>query len=166
MENKEKKVTIGINVKGTNFNHKAKHAMTVLRAELKKHFRNKECVISMQINEFVWSKGRVNNPSKISLVGVEKNNKTYLFLDTPEDLKRKDELLSGKKGDVKDETKTSSKKTEKDKEHKKEDSKENKKEDTSKKEVTKDKSQETKSEIKKPEIKKEDIKTRKKEVKK
>jgi ribosomal protein L31E len=92
----EKKLTIGIDVKGKNFNHKAKHGMTAFKVELKKHFRNKECVISTAINELIWGKGRVNCPSKVSFVSIEKNNKVYLFLETKEDQKRMEELISGK----------------------------------------------------------------------
>jgi len=92
-----KKLTIGIDVKGKNFNHKAKHGMTAFKVELKKHFRNKDCVVSTAINELIWGKGRVNCPSKVSFVSIEKNNKVYLFLETKEDQKRMEELISGKK---------------------------------------------------------------------
>jgi len=95
----EKKITIGINVKGRNFNHKAKHGMTAFKSELTKHFRNKVCVVSPAINELIFEKGRFNCPSKVTFVCVEKNNKVYLFLETQEDQKRKEELISGKKID-------------------------------------------------------------------
>lgn len=122
MKHEEKKVTIGIDVRGKNFNHKAKYALSMLRREIQKHFRTTNFVISTGINEFIWNKGRVNCPSKVSLVGVEKNAKVYLFLDTPEDLKRKDAILSEKKGDVKDEKETVSNKSNS-RENKKEESK-------------------------------------------
>lgn len=95
----EKKLTIKLSVNG-NFNHKAKHAIMTLRNELKKHFRNKECVISTAINEYIWNNGRVSIPSKVSMVSAEKNGKVYLFLDSKDDLKRKEEFLSGKKSDA------------------------------------------------------------------
>jgi len=117
-----KKLTIGIDVKGKNFNHKAKHGMTAFKVGLKKHFRNKECVISTAINELIWGKGRVNCPSKVSFVSVEKNNKVYLFLETKEDQKRMEELISGKKEIKAEETKkeTTAKSSEKKEETKKE----------------------------------------------
>jgi len=105
----EKKVTIGIDVRGKNFNHKAKYALSLLRREIQKHFRTTNFAISTAINEYIWNKGRINTPNKVTLIGVEKNAKVYLFLDTPEDLKKKNELLAGKKGDVKDEKETVSK---------------------------------------------------------
>ena len=124
MESKEKKMTLSLPVSG-NFNHKAKHAITTLRNELKKHFRNKECVISPLANEFIWEKGRKNKPSKITLVSVEKNAKVYLFLDSKEDLKRKEEFVLGKK-EGKDEKKVEVKGRESDKVQSEENKKEQK----------------------------------------
>lgn len=95
-ENTEKKITIGIDVKGRNFNHKAKHAMSYFKRELQKHFRTTNFVISTEINKFIWSKGRVNTPSKVPLIGIEKNAKAYVFLDGSEEDKKKIAELSGK----------------------------------------------------------------------
>jgi len=92
----EKKVTIGIDVKGKNFNHKARHAISDLKRGIQKHFRSTNFAISPAINELIYGKGRSNTPSKVSIVGVEKDAKVFLFLDTPEDLKRKEELFAKK----------------------------------------------------------------------
>ncbi len=97
----EKKITVGLDIRGKNFNHKAKHAMTAFKVQLKKHFRNKECIVSPGINLFIWGKGRVNAPSKVSFTSVEKNGKVYLFLDTKEDQIKKEEFVSGKVSEVK-----------------------------------------------------------------
>jgi len=104
MDIKEKKITIGIDVRGKNFNHKAKHAVSSLRNSIKKHFRTENYVISVAANNFIWEKGRVNKPSKITLVGTVKDGKTYLFLDTKEDLKRKEELFVKKESKAKSTT--------------------------------------------------------------
>jgi len=124
MDTLEKKITLGIDVKDKHFNHKAKYAIAFLKKEFKKHFRNKEVIISPAINEFIWNKGRVNAPNKISLVSVEKNNKIYLFLDSPDDLKRKDAFLSGKKET--EEKKQSAKEQKKEKESQEKSQEENK----------------------------------------
>lgn len=101
----EKKITVGIDIKDKNYKHKAKHAMSAFRQQILKHFRTTNCVISKNLNEFFWAKGRPNAPSKVSIIGITKNNKIYLFLDTPEDLKNKDILIKGK--EEKKETKPS-----------------------------------------------------------
>ncbi len=95
-EKSEKKVIIGIDVNGKNFNHKAKHAMVCLRNEIQKHFRTTNFVISTEINKFVWSEGRSNSPTKIPIIGVSKNNKVYLFLDGSENDKKNMDVVLGK----------------------------------------------------------------------
>lgn len=117
MADTEKKITIGIDVKGKNFNHKAKHAMVCLRNEIQKHFRTTDFVISTEINKFVWSEGRANAPTKIPVIGVSKNNKVFLFLDGSEADKKNMDVVLGKA--VKEETKEK-KEEHKDHEHKKE----------------------------------------------
>lgn len=116
MQDAEKKITIGIDVKGKNFNHKAKHAMTCLRNELQKHFRTTDFVISTEINKFIWSEGRANAPTKVPIIGVTKNNKAYLFLDGSEADKKNMDIVLGKVKEVSKEKKEE-KKDEK-KEHK------------------------------------------------
>ncbi len=125
MTDTEKKITIGIDVKGKNFNHKAKHAMVCLRNEIQKHFRTTDFVISTEINKFVWSEGRANAPTKIPVIGVSKNNKVFLFLDGSEADKKNMDVVLGKvvkekteeKKEHKEE-KAEPKKEEKPKEHK------------------------------------------------
>ncbi len=88
----EKKVTVGIDVRGKNFKHKAKHGMTELRRQILKHFRSNDYVISKNLNEYFFAKGRANVPTKVSIIGVEKNKKLYIFLDSPEDVKNIEKL--------------------------------------------------------------------------
>lgn len=121
IEKTEKRVIVGINVNGKNFNHKAKHAMVCLRNEVQKHFRTTNFVISTEINKFVWSEGRSNSPTKIPLIGITKNDKVYLFLDGSEADKNNMDVVLGKavKEDPKEKRKQETK--EEHKEHKKED---------------------------------------------
>jgi ribosomal protein L31E len=92
----EKKITVGIDVKGKNFKHKAKHGMTEFRRQILKHFRTNDYVISKALNEHFFAKGRANVPSKVSIIGVEKNKKFYIFLDSPEDIKNIEKLADKK----------------------------------------------------------------------
>lgn len=92
----EKKITVGIDVKGKNFKHKAKHGMTEFRRQILKHFRTNDYVISKVLNEHFFAKGRANVPSKVSIIGVEKNKKLYIFLDSPEDIKNIEKLVEKK----------------------------------------------------------------------
>lgn len=108
----EKKITVGIDVKGKNFKHKAKHGMTEFRRQILKHFRTNDYVISKALNEHFFAKGRANVPSKVSIIGVEKNKKFYIFLDSPEDIKNI-EKLADKKVEKKTEEKPEVKKEDK-----------------------------------------------------
>jgi ribosomal protein L31E len=113
----EKKVIVGIDVRGKNFKHKAKHGMTELRRQILKHFRSNDYVISKNLNEYFFAKGRANVPTKVSIIGVEKNKKLYIFLDSPEDVKNI-EKLNEKKVEAKKEVKKEEPKTEEVKEPK------------------------------------------------
>lgn len=130
----EKKITVGIDVRGKNFKHKAKHGMTEFKRQILKHFRTEDYVISKALNEHFFAKGRANVPSKVSIIGVEKNKKFYIFLDSPEDIKNI-EKLADKKVEKKPEEKLKEEKVD----AKKESVNQNKKEEPKKTKVEKPK---------------------------
>ena len=132
---KEKKITVNLTkVFKKPVTKRAKGAVFMLRAKVRKETRAKDVFLSNQVNETLWEKGMFRCPRKITIKVVKDNENARVYLPDEKiivkkeekkketGLKAKAEKIAGKKETKKEEVKKTPEKVEV-KEEKKETSK-------------------------------------------
>jgi ribosomal protein L31E len=96
---KEKKITVNLSkVFAKPVTKRAKGAIFMLRAKVRKETRAKEVFLSNQVNETIWEKGMFSCPRKMTIKVVKDKDDARVYLPDEKIVVKKEEKKKQEKG--------------------------------------------------------------------